>query len=579
MRLIVLLLLPLSLGCPSSFPAYTPVTTETKTPSTHPSTTPTTTSSTTPTATSTTMPTQTSETGDTATLPTTTTPTPPPDAPFSLEHRPIVCSDPGARDVARFDLQASRAEAPKRAWFWGGGAAAADFNGDGYVDLVLPGFWETMFYVGKEDGTLDDASALLSGFDLHSASGASVADFDGDGDLDLLVTRFQQPDRLLRNEGKGFVDISVEAGISDVSARSVASSWADYDRDGDLDLFVGCYGFLDESGVPHETFEPGEPSSLYRNEGDGTFADVSATLPSEVHDGYTLGGGWFDFDTDGLPELYVVNDFGVAFPNRLLWNRGGGLLELDGGLSGLDVAITGMGLGFGFLNDDDIPDIVMPEWENILLLQSGPYDTWFDWAEALGVVRDEARDQKIPWAGEMVDIDNDGDLDIPMSFGHLESTYPSPEEQPDALYLQSAGRFEDVAPEWGLDDRIVGRGALPVDFNDDGWLDLLKRDLAGPSLLYRSRCGEQGWLRVKLRQDGLNVHAVGARVVVFAGSERWERRVAAGGTGFSSGGPPEVHFGFGDLDALDRIEVTWPDGHRSVADDVATRQVLTVNRL
>ena len=510
---------------------------------------------------------------DTGTPEATTPPTS--TVPASVTAQPVRCPNPAARTEQPFDVWESAFEEPRKAWFAAGGLAIADFNGDDWLDLFIPGTSQSFFYLGSPEGFLD-ATFVLRGLPLTLGSGASTADYDGDGDPDLLVTRFLGPDVLLRNEGDHFVDVSAAAGLTPVFTRSIQSSWADLDRDGDLDLFVGSYGFLDEGEGAHQDFRPAQPSFLYLNNGDGTFTDVSERLPPEVHDGYTLGGGFHDLNRDLWPDLYVVNDFGVSTPNALLWNEEGTLVA-DDNRSGLDVPITGMGLAIADLNHDQVPDLFMPRWDGLHLYQSVG-GLWFDWAPARELRNDAERDQKIAWGGQFVDLDHDGDLDLPVAFGHLDSTYPSEPLQPDALYIQHPdGRFVDEAPEWGFDHSGISRGSLVADLNGDGWMDVVVKSLDGPVRAYVSRCGDAAWLRLRMHQGGLNPDAIGARVHVSAGDQSWEAVVRAGGTSFASGGPPGVHFGLAEHEQVD-VTVTWPDGSVSTIDGLRTRQLVDLTR-
>ena len=487
------------------------------------------------------------------------------------------CADPSLREEAPFDVLFSRAEPPKKNWFWGGGALVGDLTGDGRHDVLLPGFWQTFRYDGADD-LFDDATDSLAGLPTAGASGGSMADYDGDGDLDVLLTRYLAPDVLLRNDQGVLVDVSTAAGLSTQPYKSMASSWGDYDRDGDLDLYIGGYGVIDESreNPDHDDFEPGDPSLLYRNEGDGTFTDMSHLLPQEAHDGFTFVGGFVDVDLDGWLDLYIVNDFGQSYPNVLLRNVEG-RFERDPD-AGLDVAITGMGLGLGDLNDDLLPDVVMSAWNGNHLLKSTSVG-WVDYTSVSGVDNDLERAQKVAWGVTLDDLDNDGDLDAPMVYGHLDSTYQSSVLQPDALYLQGDdGTFHDAGPEWGFHHPTVGRGFVVVDLDGNGWLDVVKRDLAGPSITYLARCGTAAWLVVRLHDEGMNRFGVGARVEVDTGGRTLTRTVFAGTIGHASGGPPEVHFGLGDADTIEAMRVFWPDGEVTAIEGMATRQPLDITR-
>lgn len=499
----------------------------------------------------------------------------------------VRCADPGARSAAPFRRAEHAGASTSEAWLWGVGMLAGDLDGDGVPEVLSARERGVRLYV--QDGAFREwPSPALAAIDR--ATGGSLADYDGDGDLDVYLTRYGARNVLLRNDGDlELTEVTLRAGVGGASRRSMASTWGDVDRDGDLDLFVGNYGFVDETpSVPIEAFGPAEPSVLYENLGDGTFADRSELLPQRVHDGYTFGAAWVDLDDDGWLDLYVVNDFGRFTPNTALWNQRGLLRAHPHNRSGLDARMTGMGLGIGDLNGDGRPDLLVPQWKRTGLWQSdAALGVWVDWADARGLAPDPERDQDVGWGAELGDIDNDGDLDAVVAYGHLDLSKPgwgNADAQPDAVYVQELDRagvpvFTDRAAELGLDDRGIGRGFVLADLDGDGWLDVAKRDLSGPDLFALSTCGSEGWLTVELRGPAPNTHAVGARVAVRAGDRRWERTIRAGGTSFASSGPPEAHFGLGALDAVDAVEVRWPDGRVDEVDGVHTRQHIRLTRV
>jgi hypothetical protein len=170
---------------------------------------------------------------------------------------------------------------------------------------------------------------------------------------------------------------------------------------------------------------------------------------------------------------------------------------------------------------------------------------------------------------------------VHVPYGNLATRFGEPQpRQPDALYLQRAdGSFVDVAARHGLDSEAPDRVGLPIDVNGDGWLDLAKPGLNGELLLHTARCGVDAWLTIDLRDTTApNSRAVGATVRVFAGDRQWLRRVRAGGTGMGAGAGPRLRVGLGDLDTVDRIEITWPDGETWSTGPVATRQHARVER-
>ena len=271
----------------------------------------------------------------------------------------VQCADASARSIGPFDRKISPSPQNSEIWLWGGGLVVTDLDGDGNHDVVLP--HETnaaMVYLGTGGDTFAERPDLVASFDMSLGTGGSSVDYDGDGDLDLYITRYDEANLLLRNDGNNVLtDVTLSAGVSGCETssftcfKSMSSTWGDYDRDGDLDLFVGNYGWVDHSGAPASSFGPAEPSFLYLNNGDGTFTDVTPTqmaMPS-VHDGYTYVSTFLDLNNDLWPELYLINDFGTAYPNALVWNNAG-TLTLDGNQHGMDVPMTGMGLGVGDIN-------------------------------------------------------------------------------------------------------------------------------------------------------------------------------------------------------------------------------------
>lgn len=495
---------------------------------------------------------------------------------------PVVCASPEDREEARFDRWQAPVPENSSIWLWAGGVVVVDLNDDGRLDVVSPTEPGLRAYEQTPVGTFREVEDYPSRAAL--ATGGSVADYDGDGDLDLYITRYAAENELLRNDGDGrFTDVTAEAGVGAGRYRSMSSAWSDIDRDGDLDLIVGNYGWFDETGVVEtEAFGPGHPSYLYENLGDGTFADQSDQFPDSVHDGFTYVAGVHDLDTDGWPDLYFVNDFGVAYPNRLLWNEGGTFVA-DEGAAGLDLAMTGMGLGVGDLNGDGWLDLMVPEWNRIrYLLSSQTLGMWIDYAQDRTMVNNRLMGQVVGWGASFADMDNDGDLDAPVAYGRVRYTnerWENPVVQPDALFVQQEdGSFDDEAATWGIDDGGVGRGFAVVDLNEDGWLDLVKRDLDGPDVFYQARCGEAAWLKVRLRGEGMNTFAVGARVVLESEGQVWTRTVTAGGTNYGSSGPPELHFGLGERPGVERMTIHWPNGRDDVFEEVETRQTLTVRQ-
>lgn len=557
-------------------------------------------------------------TTDTDTDPTdTVVDTPPPDtgtvpdpsASIEVERGPVTCAAPATRSDAWFEKKASPTAKntdellPYEPWVWGSGLVAADFDRDGWVDLFASNESTPKLYRNAA-GILQDLSASLSAFDLELSSGGAAADFDGDGDEDLFVTRYMRPNVLLRNEGDGsFADVTAVAGVGGLpEQRSMAASWADIDGDDDLDLYVGNYGFVDETAVSQLA---GEPDYLYLNNGDGTFTDVSDRIPVTVQGGYTYATSWIDLNGDLRPEMYIVNDFGTSgYPDALLWNDGAGNLTLADPTVGLNGPFTGMGVDIADLNADGSPDFIIPVWAGMAYLESnitinGP--VWVESSASRALDGDLGYDQKVAWGGNFGDLDNDGDTDLVMQYGYVVvgsgDQWGNPFRQPDGMFVQGPdGLFDDVSHDQGFDDMGVNRGAVLVDFNHDGFLDVAKRDLNGTNLAYLSNCDTSSWIDVDLHREwGMNRDAIGAKVVLTshdlatcpAGTDpgkdgigpcQWTGWVQAGGVSLASSEPNTLHFGLATLDRVEKIEVTWPDGRTSIFRNVDARQVVRITQ-
>jgi enediyne biosynthesis protein E4 len=528
-------------------------------------------------------------TGDTSAAPDTATE---PDETWTYSG-PVVCPDPAPRAERAFDEHRLPHQTVTGNYLTGAGIVSGDFTGDGAVELFLPGEFSMQMWTTEGGVFREITTWALPGLSLPNGVGGAAADHDNDGDLDILLTRFDDTSVLLDNDGHGtFEDISEGTGLEGTVHKSQSASWADIDLDGDLDLVVGNYG-------PHipDAFEPylerGDPSELYLNNGDGTFTDISDQLTPTVHDGHVFMTGWFDVDGDQLPELFTVHDFGWARQSTLLWNRGGGVLESDSELelpTGFHPNFGGMGFAVGDLNGDELPDFIQTSSRDISALLSSETALttegymWTEWQEPLGFSL--AEDQDFGWAAELVDIDNDTDLDVLALFGHW-TAYPKPlPQERDGLWLNHTDCvgadfcFEQRAGDipWHLDHDGAGRGLVSTDLNGDGSLDLVKRELDGPTLVMQSRCGSEGWVVVRPRQAERNRFAIGAKVRVTHGDSSQVRWLHSGSASMYSSAPPEVHFGLGDHKIVDTLEVIWPDGTVSTAHDVEPRQVVTVLR-
>ena len=288
-----------------------------------------------------------------------------------------------------------------------------------------------------------------------------------------------------------------------------------------------------------------------------------------------MASGWFDFDDDGWLDLYAVSD-APPMQNWLMWNQQGSFATSVG--TGLEFIVAGMGLAAGDLNNDDVVDIMVTGINELPTLVSFPESgIWIESALAWNLTNQKPLKAEVAWGGEFADLDNDGFLEMIETYGGLfGSSYAH--AQPDEIHLnQGDNTFVHVGADWGWDDLDVNRGFVIADLNDDGWLDTVKRELGGVVFVDIANCGEAAWLKIRLRDEGRhNHHAIGARVTIEAAGHRQTRWVTAGSTSYCSADVPEVHFGLGDADIVDKIEVLWPTGELVTYPAHHTRQILEI---
>jgi enediyne biosynthesis protein E4 len=527
-------------------------------------------------------PSPTTTTGTTTTTTTTTTLT----APATMTQAGVIaCADPSARSLGSFERRTAPALPNSGTYLWAAGVISVDFNGDGTMDLYVPGetshqLWLTTHGTTPMDVTFNDVGVdWVGGLDLDFSVGGTAADLDSDGDMDLVISRWERPNSLLQNEGTHFVDITPPAMLAR-SHKTQSASLADADGDGDLDLFFGNYGNTPET-YDDPTMAAAEPSELYRNDGTG-WTDMSDRLGLAVDDAYTFSSGWYDLNGDGLPELMVANDFGKIRPSVLMTNLGDFNFShnVDWHPNWED-----MGMGVADVNGDEQPDVLLSTWKNVDVMTQIATNDDLIWAQAgstWGFYADfDNRNQAYGWGSDWADFDNDADLDALVLFGHWDAYdgTQNPELQTDAFYEQTSPLvFEQKGSEWGLNDQGPGRGFVTSDLNGDGWLDIAKRQPGQQTPLYLARCGIEDWVRVQLRAPAPNTRAIGAKVRVTHGDKTQIRWITAGSTGMYGGQPPEAHFGLGATASLDKVEVIWPDGAISTFEDVATNQLLTIER-
>ena len=479
----------------------------------------------------------------------------------------------------------------------GGGIAADDFDGDGWIDMLLSSadLGDNLQYLRNSGaGTFEDIS-FAAGLDgITGGVSLTHADYDDDGDLDVFVARGgwlgelgRHPNSLLRNNGDAtFTDVTLDVGLGDEHYPSTAAAWADYDGDGDLDLYVAN----DSVG------ERGWHSQLFRNSGNGTFEEIGGAAGVRGA-GQAVGAAWGDYDDDGDPDLYVSYFRGQ---NRLYRNDGGDFVDVATELGIADPKHSYTVWFWDVDNDDDLdllvnsyrtPQTAIPDlwyYTASLFGRDQPGDTprlylndgdggFVDATESYGIAR-----VMLSTGANFGDLDNDGFLDFYVGTG-----YPGVEAVvPNLMYRNRAGRgFQDITWAGGFGHLQSGQAVVFADYDNDGDQDvygrmggLLPRDRFRDAL-YENPGFDSNWLAVELRGERSNHFGSGAVVRAEfrdGDAERTLRRVV-GSTGSYGANPYRLHLGLGSAERLERLEVFWPaTGERQVFRRVAVNQRILI---
>jgi enediyne biosynthesis protein E4 len=437
-------------------------------------------------------------------------------------------------------------------------------------------------YRNNGDGTFTDVTEK-SGLnpDLYSIA-VAAADYDNDGFVDLLVTGYGKA-LLYHNDGNGhFTDVTEKAGIK-VDGWSIASTWLDYDKDGCVDLFVGRYvkfdpkyrAFYAADNYPGPLDYEGETNKLFHNNCNGTFTDVSEKSGLSAFAGRTMGVTAADFDGDGWDDIYVAND---RTENFLFRNKHDGTFEEIANDTGTAFGQNGestssMGPVFADFEQRGVLDLWVTDGHYNRYLRNAGKQGFEDQGAANGVSQTNA--QYVSWGTGVYDYDNDGLLDILIFHGGL--IHLIPQEHTVFKGLGSA-RFDDVSRQAGqvLSVRTTARGACFADYDNDGKVDAFVVNLGAKGTLVHNASASSGhWIAVKLKGTKSNRDGIGARVEVFAGGKTWlAERVA--GSGYLSQDDDRVHFGLGSAAAVDKIVVRWPSGTVQTVEKAAVDRVIAV---
>jgi enediyne biosynthesis protein E4 len=494
-----------------------------------------------------------------------------------------------------------------------GGVALFDYNNDGLLDIFFTNGAEipslekrdsscsNRLFRNNGDGTFTDVTVRAGLAGIGYSMGVAAGDYDHDGFVDLYVTGVNH-NQLFHNNGDGtFADVTTKAGVSGVipkygKAWSVTAGWFDYNNDGLLDLLVINYLDYDlKTAAACSTnkiatycspnYFQGLPNILYRNNGDGTFTDVSSPSHIAEYIGKGMGVAFADYDNDGFTDIFISND---TFPNFLLHNNGDGTFTEEATVSGVAYTedgktVAGMGADFRDLDNDGRPDIFhtamfgdsFPLYKN---LGKGEFLEATRAAELAGPTS-----RLTAWGTGAFDFDNDGYKDLFTANAAILDNSMEVEHRPFALpnsLFRNRGNFtfEDVSAKAGPGFTIPAphRGAAFGDLNNDGKIDAVVTVLNGPpEILINRSTNHNHWIILKLVGVADNADGLGTRVKITTtnGSQYNEATTAVG---YNSSSDKRVHFGLGDATVIDTIELSWPTGVHQELKNVKVDQVLTV---
>ena len=505
----------------------------------------------------------------------------------------------------------------------GSGGGFIDYNGDGWLDILLVGgglldpepttdIEALRLYTNNQDGTFTEATeeSGLSGFQAYG-KGITVADYDNDGDEDFFFTTLHK-NYLFRNDAGVFSSVGEEAGVSGESLWSSSALFFDADIDGDLDLYVANYAawspdidifcsiqgivLLDTRGAkdleksygqkvycaPNEY--TGVSSYFYRNNGDGSFTDETQEAGFYQTEGKSLGVAEFDYNRDGWPDIVVTND---AEPDLLYKNNGDGTFTETGKRSGiafdeLGHARAGMGIDVGVVDESGLESIFIGNFssETIGVYTYTGNDIFEDRAAASRIGPPSYL--TLTFGLILFDVEYDGDLDMLAANGHVWAVRPTLDgstyrQKPQLFVNNGSGQFTEATPSQGspLLQELVARGASYGDYDRDGDLDLLVTENNGPVQLWKNELTDANYLRIHLQGKTSNRGGLGAQVIAVSGNKRMYQRIRTGSS-YLSQSEKVASFGLGNQTQVDSLLIYWPGGQMDVFTNLEGNQDLLV---
>ncbi len=495
------------------------------------------------------------------------------------------------------------------------GVALFDYDGDGLLDIYLvngaempslvktgPKYYNRLFH-NNGNGTFTDVTERAGVAGNGYGMGVAVGDYDNDGRPDLYLANVNG-NQLFHNNGDGtFADVTAKAGVGGGILRgrkmwSIAAGWFDYNNDGLLDLFVANYCDWDQAHEPpciglngrgycHPKSFAALPNTLYRNNGDGTFTDVSDETGIGAVQGKGMGVVFADYDGDGFMDVFVAND---NSPNLLFHNLGGKRFEEVAFQAGVaynedGAALAGMGADFRDVNNDGLPDIWHTAIENetfplFLNRGAGVFVNASQPSRIAGMTREMSG-----WSNGIADLDNDGWKDLFVARGNVMDNIEAVSRhfryaEPNSVFRNLGnGQFEDVSATAGADFSrpAPNRGLAYGDLDNDGRIDLVITALGQPARVLRNVSENQNhWVLLKLTGTKSNRMGIGAQIRVTTDNGKRQYDEVTTSTGYAASSDSRVHFGLGGSAKVREIEIRWPSGIRQTIQNLMADRVVTV---
>ena len=491
---------------------------------------------------------------------------------------------------------------PAKCGQFSNGAAWADVDGSGYPDLLVTRLGDPVqLFINDGKGHFTEEAAQR-GIKVSDANGAAFADYNNDGSSDLLIVR-DGSDLLFANDGTGhFTDVSAKAGIGDDNFRGMSAAWGDYDGDGHLDLYITnymkCTGDWKSAGeiVSQVAYYP---DTLYHNNGDGTFTDVTNLLehdPKTRDDGSTIGAGftaaWIDYNGDHRPDLYLANDFvGPSPDHNRLWRNDGpspdGWKFTDVSLdSGTALFMNTMSVSVADVDRNGTWDMAMSNIAgNKLLRNDGKGGFVEDVQSGIERPTQEADYSSVTWGSGFYDFNLDGWEDLYMGAGNFQRPPGTAVGvQPNELFINdgTGHTFLDVSAATGAADTGDTKGVAFADYDMDGAMDMFVVDQGGSTHLFHNITprGSNHWLEVRAAGTSSDRDGCGATVVIEGRGPIMQRTIPCGSGSTGSENQPIAHFGLGPTSGPNsgrvKVSVRWPTGRTKTLTDVAVDQLITV---